>query len=441
MKDWEKRYNDMKNGNVKWLINLFNKIDELSIKREQKTIKKDELKELNEAIKMRDDYDKIKANLPKVANVLEYRAKLENDLTMIRQELVRRETLRENTNKIIMLETEMKQLMADSGRLEQELKTANDDKGKEKIKKELEGIKAKIDNNNREYGNISEIISKSPIGDKKLKDLPNDKLESKSVKLKSKISKCNMIGECLMAGKDWDQIDMRLEHWDDRRLTSDKKVAEKMQNASKETSTIEQEQSTDTKQPKREEAKGEEYDEKDEVPYSSLLEKKTKEPADEERIEIKPDQEVESDGDKRKLDKDETAVVPVSNFAKRHPKLAKFFNNMKNKFNNLLLAIAGVKKSDENEQELKNEQQTETRLIKLEGEEKKDGQREEVREEKPKEAQQPEIESSRTENDNFREYIRAVAEKGMKEADKEKLEAARQAIKDKQNINERDEGR
>ena len=134
-------------------------------------------------------------------------------------------------------------------------------------------------------------------------------------------------------------------------------------------------------------------------------------------------------------------MVPVSNFAKRHPKLAKFFNNMKNKFNNLLLAIAGVKKSDENEQELKNEQQTETRLIKLEGEEKKDGQREEVREEKPKEAQQPEIESSRTENDNFREYIRAVAEKGMKEADKEKLEAARQAIKDKQNINERDEGR
>ena len=74
MRKWETEYNDLKNGQ------LDEQIRKMSEKVDDKTIKKEEYKEYNKLLK-------VKENLPKVENILEYRNILQKSLDEIKAEL------------------------------------------------------------------------------------------------------------------------------------------------------------------------------------------------------------------------------------------------------------------------------------------------------------------------------------------------------------------
>lgn len=61
----------------------------------------------------------------------------------------------------------------------------------------------------------------------KLAELPDEELQAKRTNISTKISKCHMICGKLVEGYSWDSIDMQLEQWQDRKLTSKRKLQKK----------------------------------------------------------------------------------------------------------------------------------------------------------------------------------------------------------------------
>ena len=383
MRKWEEKYNEIQSGK------LDARISELQEKFNNKTITRDELKEFEKS-------KRIKENISKVDNVVEYKNKLEGQLKEIKAEQDRRKSLVDLEKEAKKLDGELGRLKTEKAVAERELKTPDlsDDK-KAKIEARLAGIKDKMIENQE---NQLTIAATSKAGGK-LAELPEEELSGKRTNISSKISKCNMICGKLIEGYSWDSIDMKLEQWQDRKLTSKKETADKMRNAAKEDK---KEKAERTSSQAREGA-GRELG-KGKATIGRTNQEDSKEKPEEEKA---------------------GPLVEVSEFDRKHPRLAK----IKNFFKRMGQSIKNTSTDKEDLEEI--EKEAEGRVEKVaKGKEEKSP----ISQEKTPEAK------AKEEADDFRAYIKVVADKGMKQADKERLEAKKEALKQKlAEQNEKDE--
>ena len=383
MRKWEEKYKEIQSGK------LDARISELQEKFNNKSITRDELKEFEKS-------KRIKENISKVDNVVEYKNKLEGQLKEIKAEQDRRKSLVDLDKEAKKLDGELGRLKIERAVAERELRTPDlsDDK-KAKIEARLAGIKDKMIENQE---NQLTIAATSKAGGK-LAELPEEELSGKRTNISSKISKCNMICGKLIEGYSWDSIDMKLEQWQDRKLTSKKETADKMRNAAKEDK---KEKAERTSSQAREGA-GRELG-KGKATIGRTNQEDSKEKPEEEKA---------------------GPLVEVSEFDRKHPRLAK----IKNFFKRMGQSIKNTSTDKEDLEEIEKEAEGKVEKVAKGKEEKSPISQEKTPEAKAKE-----------EADDFRAYIKVVADKGMKQADKERLEAKKEALKQKlAEQNEKDE--
>ena len=328
MRKWEEKYKEIKSGK------LHIRIGELESKLANKTITKEEYKELEKN-------KKIEENASKIDNILEYKAKLEGQLKEVKEEQARRKDLEDLGKQEKKLEEELKGLEASRASVERELKNKDiSDDERVSLQAKLLDIKDKINQNQTNFSNNQMNFAAISKRQSKFVDMDMDTLNAKKTSISSKISKCNMICGKLVEGYSWDSIDIKLEQWQDRKFTAKKGTADKLKQAT-------------------EVEKGE--------LGKDITEKENSSQKD---------------------------LVEVSEFDQKHPRLAKFKNFFKNIGKNIKEYFKQDKEdinSDEKSEEEKNKK----------------------------------------EKDDFRNYIKVVAEKGMNQADKERLEAKRKEVKQK----------
>ena len=160
---WEKEYEEYDK------LAEAEKINEVSLKFDNKTITKEELKWFNEAVA------KFK-NVEKVANIIEYKEQLEE----------RRESY-------VSKKLQAKDLTEDE---------------RTELQEKRKNLISKKDLNNKKYAENQVKISKKSEG-KELKNLKE--LEEEKENLGIKIGKCCFVGRMLMAGKSWQYIEVKYE--------------------------------------------------------------------------------------------------------------------------------------------------------------------------------------------------------------------------------------
>lgn len=326
MKKWEEKYANIKSGKLKTRIN------ELQDKLEKKTITREEYKELEKS-------KRIEENVPKIENILEYKAKLDMQLQELKGEESKRKALEESRKEEKFLESELKGLKLRKDAIENKLKGKNiSDAERTTLQAELGGIKDKISKNQEEFSKNWKKRESAENQKGKLADISTEEIIARKMNISAKISKCNMICGRLVAGDSWKLIDMKLEQWQDRKLTAKKGTANKLRDASE---------------------------------------------ANKSEKSVKNDLENKENTGKE--------LVEVTEFEQKHPRLAQ----LRNFFRKIGKNIKERFKSD-NDEKVTDKKETDKKEL--------------------------------NEKDEFRKYIKVVAEKGMRQADKDKLEAKRKDL-------------
>ena len=349
MSKWEERYNELKNGK------LDEKMQEFKEKAKNKE-GKEELKEENRGFSKEDYkeykiYERIKQNMPKIENLLEYRGYLKVQLKQIDNELARREEIVRLENEQKQLESDLEDLKIEKASLEFDLKDKNlSEEEKSEKEAELRKIKDAINQNQDNFSkNLKTLIDKKSKENKKdeenhigikYRQMSEEELKDRKTDIGSKISKCNMAARNLVEGKSWDAIDIKLQNW--KTYTSSKETAEKIKRAAKVN----------------------------------------------DRTDVKESQEI-------KKEENDSKLAKISEFEQKHPKLATMKNWVLNQWSKLKNKI--TKRMDTKEKSKEEE-------VEAEAEEKG--------------TQEP----TNNKEDEFRAYLRNVAEKGMKQADTERRE-------------------
>ena len=351
---WEMLYEKYKNGEMD------KRIEELKEKQgNEKYENKDgkdyvvsrdfSIEEYNELKRL----EKIKSNIDKVTNVIEYRDMLQNKKEEIAEEIQRINELEQASDLTQKIEMDLVDLQNQRDLLLKERSTIEPEKRSE-IDNKIKEIQNKISNNNIQFAEAQEKL-KNRQNDKsrKFAGKSKDDLEKMSFEYSTKISKCNMVGNNLMKGASWNSIEVKLDNWKDRKFTSKEKITNKVPETTK-------------------------------IVPPPVPTKKVQAPIID-VDDIKP-----SENESKKI---EESLTEVSEFDKKHPRLAKIRNWFREIF---------AREEDEEEIEEKAEEKVEEKT-------------EEVKENK---------------TNDFKEYLKQVAEKGYKQVNREKLDKAREeAIK------------
>ena len=189
---------------------------------------------INRKVATKDEYEghkkvtAIKANLPKVKNILELRGKLDGEIKEIKAELAKRELSEKIDKAIIVLDDEMKKLEEEKIRLEKEIKD-NPEK-KAELQTKLAENEKKIQENNVKFGKCHEEKKKeSKNAEKsKFKDITTEDLKAQSAQISMNISKCNLACNKLMQGFSWKSIEVALDKFENEKLTAKGKETAKM---------------------------------------------------------------------------------------------------------------------------------------------------------------------------------------------------------------------
>lgn len=382
MSKWEDKYEKLKNGEFD------ERIDELKEKESNKTATREEYKECEKL-------SKAKNNLGKVENVLEYREKLKSDLKDLKQEIeTRRDAVLANQESK-KLEEELAEITEEIIKTEKELKNPEikEDRKNELIAKREE-LYGKRDENNSKYAKAQKALEGEFNRKGELKDLSKKELEDKALLLKTRISKCNMVAKNLLNGASWDTINLKLDNWDkDKRFTKkkDEKNAEKAKEDNGNLEKVEE-------QPEAEEL------------FPNIF--------PEEKSEDFDDTEIISDSDAETYKKNKQLM-----FEKKHPRLAKIQNRLSKIQNGLAKIPKWFEKMFGKEEKMLPEPEEKQAVGKSEKIKAAShlNKTEDIKE------QNKEIE----EDKSFREYIRAVAEKGMDTVSKEENLARQETAKEK----------
>ena len=348
MKKWEKKYNVIKSAEFE------KRLDELQLKFDSKSITREELKELESSKRK-------KENVQKVDNVLEYKSKLEEQLTKVKAEEARRRKLSMTSKEMKRLQHELEGLKSRQEFVQKIIGKGNlPEQEKQDYREELIGLNEKINKNQDLYSKTYKDREEIEGSSEKLALLSDEELQGKIIDVSSKISKCNMICGRLVEGYSWDSIDVKLENWQEREFRGEKGTLAKMQRAS---------------EPVRESA------------LSQLSTELGKAPAG--RVEEHTNS---------------TEMVEISDFDLDHPRIAR----IKNLFKNAARRVKDFFRRDN---------AIDADFV------------EEIEEEvKEVVKETPNIDD----NKEFRDYIKVVAEKGMEAANREKLEARRRELQNRE---------
>lgn len=358
MRKWEEEYEKYKNGEMD------NEIGELKAKLDDKTATKEEYKKY-------DKMSKVKDNLYKVDNIIEFKKILKEDLTKIQDELGTREILNNSNKQKIKLEVEMNLMMSEKEKTTKDLKDPNlTDEKKQELDGKLKELNDKMAKNNEDYvKNQSTFEKYTGRNESELTKLDDKELTNRGIKISSQISKCNMTAKSLINGLSWDTIEIKLDNWKDKKFTSKTKVVEKVKNEEKE--HIEESEKDQVKNLK------DKYQAIDSDIYSDSNHQKAKET------------------EAARANKEETGLINQSEFAKKHPRLAKIANWFKEKANK----IFNVNK--------------------------------EVQLDEPKPNMDSIAQPPEEKEVDFKEYLKDIAEKGYKGVEKDNLETQRQKLEEK----------
>ena len=428
MRKWEEKYKEIQSGK------LDTRISELQEKFDTRAITREELKELEESKRIKDSISKVdnvveyKSKLEEqIDNIVEYKSKLEEQLKEIKAERDRRKSLVGLNKEAKRLDNELEKLKLERDKAETKLKSSNlSQDQKEEMEARVAGIKNRINKNQEKFSENQLTIAATSKAGGKLAKLPAEKLIALETNISSKILKCNMICEKLMEGYSWDSIDMKLEKWQDRKFTSKKETADKMRDAAN-------------------------VDKKERTKRSDIQDKGTTREDSKEKT-----GRINSESSKGKEETGKGGpLVEVSEFDRKHPRLAKiknFFKKMgqsiKDTFTDKEEDLEKVKKEVDKEKtsEVKTKEEEDLEKVKKEVDKEKTSEvktKEEEDLEKVKKEGSKEKTSevkAKEEADDFRAYIKVVAEKGMKQADDERLETKKKALKQKLGEqNERDQ--
>lgn len=276
------------------------KINELSAKFKEKNITKEEYKELKKS------YAKYK-NIKKVANIIELKKQLETERKKLDKEIkeLKQQEEDENKNKKAIEDNEKIE-----GKLEEELngiqqeltdvlKKLKSNNLSVEDRKELESKKTELmkkrDDNNKKFAESQKMLSSNK--DNKITKNKKDikELEEKRENIGIKIGKCCFVGRLLMVGKNWDDIQIKIN--ENQKYTSkDSKLNDKVKEESKKT---------------------------DKQIDTTL--KETAEQIGKDVKAIKEDEKKE----KENAENEETSLVKTTEFQEKHPRLAKIFAAIK----------------------------------------------------------------------------------------------------------------
>lgn len=371
MNKWENKFEELQNR-------LDKQIQELKMKVDDKTITKEEYKEYNKLLKVKD-------NMPKINNMVEYRGLLLNEKQKIEEQLNKDEQLYKLDEAVKKLDERMQRCVQERTMLENSLYDENVSKeDKHEILEKIDKINADVKKNNEFYFRAQDIRNKN----KKMNLEEKEQLETRKNELSTQISKCNLVIDNLINGMSWDSIEMNLDKWKDSKFKADKVNAEKLKSEIK-TQKQEEKQEPKTKPIKQD---------KDET----------------QKIVTKSNSETIKEDDYKNVEreekKDEIKELPikVSKFDQKHPRLAKIKNWFKNKIGKYFAKeedyyedydALDQKEREEAEIEAKQEEQRKNDIEKFMQVEKQDNE--------------------------FKKYLKEVAEKGYKNVGREKLEEAK----------------
>lgn len=366
MKKWEKEYDDFKNGKMDMKIkNLEDKVN--SNPRTADAKEYEEFKKL----------DKVRKNIDKVTNIIELRDKIQMDLDSIKDEQARRKTLNNANKEKEQIEEKLNEIIKKRDILQKKLKSETEKRKTKKVdndketpeemeaKKQLNQINVEFDKNNQQYiSNQNVFLNNEKNKSPKLTKISDENLEKKAFELSTKKSKCNFVANNLMKGLTWDSIEIQLDtKWKDRKFKSKDKLSEKIiKNDEKEVNADESK------------ATSKEEEKKTDDSIENLEDKIIKETEKNIKDSEKPE---------------EKALAIKSDFAEKHPRLAKIGQWFKEKF----------AKEPEIEKN--------------------------IPEDKKEDKNAEDIEENRGSDNEFKEYLKEVAEKGMEELKKEKLDEAK----------------
>lgn len=322
MSKWEEKYQELLNGK------LNEKMRDFKEKEQNKTLSKEDYKEYK-------TMERVEQNMPKIANLLEYRESLRKQLKQIDDELARRKEIDRLEKEQKKLDSDLVDLRIDKVDIEFDLKDKNlSEEEKSKKEDELRKIKDKINKNQDRFSKNITTLEEIKSINKRESQMSEEELKDRKTDIGSKISKCNMAARNLVEGKSWDAIDIKLQNW--KTYTSSKETAEKIKRAAKVN----------------------------------------------DRTDVKGSQGI------KKEENDDLTLARISEFEQKHPKLATMKNWVLNHWSKLKSKITErIKPNEENREEEKATQ-----------------------------------EPTNNKEDEFRAYLRNVAEKGMKQADVEKRE-------------------
>lgn len=347
--DVKEKYEQLKNSN------LDQELKQLETKVQEKTISSEEYKKYNRILKIRQ-------NMPKIENVLEYRDILANDLKDIEKEIEIIEKLENAKGEKGELEKNLKEMLKERDKLQKKLKKAKKPEEKKELKESIKELDAKIDDNNNKFIENQHIINES---EKIENSNAMKELQKAKENTMTKISKCNMVVNNLINGLSWDSIEINLDKWKDRKYTANKENSRKMK-------------------VKKEARKFEQKDERRPIESVKKIMKNIGQ-----KIEQYSEMNYSTDFKEEIEDKDDNLPVEISEFDKKHPRIAKIKNWFKKIF-----------KSDK--------ETNETIINEISS-----------------------VKNEKDEREDFKKYLKEIAERGYEKVEKEHNEEKTKKAKEK----------
>lgn len=234
MRKWEMNYNKLKNGELDIAIK------KLEPKMDKKSMTKEEYKEYNRLLK-------VKENMPKIANIIEYRERLTKQIAVLDKEIEaveRLEFFETNSEKIDRMfkrtNAQLNKLVSEKATIEKQLKNKNlSQEEKDELLAKKRNITEEIDANNEKYAKMQRVLGQKDRIEKNHGKYSKEQLEARKNTFLQRVSKCNMVGNKLVKGLSWDSIEMDLENWQDTRLISKEPITKKIERTTEERENFE----------------------------------------------------------------------------------------------------------------------------------------------------------------------------------------------------------
>lgn len=286
---YKKMYEELKSGEKD------QRLEELKNKIVEKTATQQEYKEAKRI-------EKGKENLEKVESVMKLQEKIDAEASKVIGTINRinskNKITEELDKKLVELEEELAKIEEEKSKIQEELKTATGE-NKAVLTLKLRETNTKIGENNSKYQKALQdklnIQNTKDVEIEKYGQMTMEELDEKQNDLRNKSARCDLVIVNLLKGRNLDDISVQLDNYQNRTFKSDEKLSNR-------------------KVRKEEKAK-----------------ETSPEISDEELTEIEKGLERETKKIENKARK-ETALTTESEFAKKHPRLAKIGNWFKNIF-------------------------------------------------------------------------------------------------------------